>query len=88
MPVMGNDPSRELAMRMEQARRGLVLAATTNRGDDDAERAATRAAAIGTWHEQQSTAIRVWSRGVLGNAQMHLLNAVGFLKLRPEFRDE
>lgn len=82
-PVGGIDADKELALKLEAARMGLVTAAAV--GGEDGW--ATRQSAIDTWHEQHATAIRSWARRTLSDSQMAIFHAVVFLRAKPEHRE-
>lgn len=78
-PIGGVDAHRELGVHVERARLGLIAAQA---GD-----AAGRATALDAWHEQHSAALRSWARRRLSDDQVSITAAIGWLRQKPEYRD-
>ena len=76
-PIGGVDSPRELALLIDRARSGPVLAHATGRPE-----------AFDTWHGQHATALRAWARRRISDDQISITAAVNWLRQKPEFRDE
>lgn len=80
-PILGRHAYIDATHLIDHARSDLVVASAPRHADRDALHAA-----IDTWHDRHSGAIRAWARRTLSDSQMAIHRVVADWRLKPEYR--